>query len=122
MAYNEGVQHLAEKDQPAAERSFRKALSLWEDLTKRPDAPPNYRANLALSLMQLGYIRYEQKRLDDAESYLSRAAAVADPLVGHPDLEEETRTALAGPREALAALRSQRLTELLGKKDQAGQD
>jgi len=116
LAQNEGV-GLAEKgDLGAAERSFQRSLQLWEALTTRRSAPTTYRINLAVTLVDLGWIRLRQHRDDEAEPYYSRAVALADQLNGDPELDEHSRQTLSDARKVLAELRDGENSKLLNQK------
>jgi tetratricopeptide (TPR) repeat protein len=118
LALNEGATHANQGDLQRAEASFQRSLKLWEELTARRSVPWNYRANLATTLNNLGWIRLRQARKDEAEKYYSRAVALADQLAGDPQLDEDTKKVLAGARTVLAELRRDQSAKLLDEKEQ----
>jgi tetratricopeptide (TPR) repeat protein len=118
LALNEGATHANNGDLRRAESSFQRSLEIWEALTARRSVPWNYRANLATTLNNLGWIRLRQARKDEAEKYYSRAVALADQLAGDPDLDEDSKKLLAGARAVLAELRSDKSAKLLDEKEQ----
>jgi tetratricopeptide (TPR) repeat protein len=117
LALNEGAAQANKGDLGSADQSFQRALRLWEGLTARRPTPSVYRANLALTLNNLGWIRQRQGRVDEAEKYYARAVAIADELAGDPQLDDEFKQTMAGARDALADLRGGALSKLLGEKD-----
>jgi tetratricopeptide (TPR) repeat protein len=119
LALNEGVDLLKKGDLEAADRSLQRSLRLWEELTTRRPAPAVYRANLAITLSDLGLIRQRQGRVDEAETYYSRAVALADELADNTELSDQFRQSMADIRAALAELRSGDQSKRLADKDQA---
>ena len=59
---NDGQVQAVKGNLDAAERSWQRALRLWEELAVRCGAPPEYRMNLALTLYNLGWLREHQAR------------------------------------------------------------
>jgi hypothetical protein len=120
LALNEGVALADKGELCAAARSLRRSLRLWEELTGRRLAPSIYRAMLATTLNDLGWIRQQQGRGDEAEEYYARAVALADELDGDPQLDDEFKRTMAGAREALAGLRCNKLFKALDEKGPGG--
>jgi tetratricopeptide (TPR) repeat protein len=118
LVLNEGAAQANKGDLNAAEQSLQRSLRLWEELTAGRSAPSIYRANLATTLNNLGWIRQRQGRLDEAEKYYARAVALADALAGDPQLDDEFKQTMAGARETLADLRGGKLFKLLDDKEQ----
>jgi tetratricopeptide (TPR) repeat protein len=119
LAFNEGVAQSEKGDLASAEQSWQRSLRLWEELTARRSAPSIYRCNLATTLNNLGWIREQRGRIDEAEKYYARAVSLADELAGYPQLDDEFKRTMAGAQEALAGLRAGRRLKLLDEKDQA---
>jgi tetratricopeptide (TPR) repeat protein len=117
VALNEGSAQANKGELASAERSFQRALQLWEELAARPRAPSLYRANLALTLYDLGWTRERQGRRDEAEGYYSRAVTLADELAGGPQVDEQFKQTMASARQALAELRRDKSFKLLDEKD-----
>jgi tetratricopeptide (TPR) repeat protein len=118
LALSEGAAQANKGDLGSAEQSFQRSLQLWEGLTARRPAPSVYRANLALTLYNLGWIRRKQGRADEAEKYYARAVALADELSGDPQLDDEFKQTMARARETLADLRGGKFSKLLDEKAQ----
>jgi tetratricopeptide (TPR) repeat protein len=119
LALNEGAAQANKGELGSAEKSFQRALGLWEGLTARRPAPSLYRRNLAQTLYNLGWVRERQGRFDEAESYYARAVAVADELAGDPQVDDEFKQSMADARQALAARHGGKSSKLLEEKDQA---
>jgi tetratricopeptide (TPR) repeat protein len=105
LALNQGLAQVDKGDLAGAELSWQRSLRLWEELTARPSAPPRYRANLAMTLNNLGWLCQRQGRDDDAEKFYARAVALADGLPDELQRDPEFSRTMAGAREALAGLR-----------------
>jgi hypothetical protein len=118
LAQNQGTDQMNEGELVAAERSLRRALKLWEELTARPSAPSVYRANLARTLCNLGWIAERQDRADEAERFYARAVALADELAGDPRLDEDFEQTRDYARRSLARVRSDKANRLLDEKEQ----
>jgi tetratricopeptide (TPR) repeat protein len=114
LALNEGAAEANSGHLEVAERSFQKSLRIWEDLTARSSPPAAYRANKALTLYNLGWIRERQNRADDAARYYARAVALADELGNDPSMDEDFRQRIAF---ACAALANQGADETLKRLD-----
>src|SRR5207244_8373606 len=82
LAFNQGNAHLDKDELGPAEQSFQQSLRLWEKLTAVGPAPPAYRANLGLTLNNLGWIRQRQGRADEAAKYYARVLTLADGQAG----------------------------------------
>ena len=119
LALNEGVTHSDKKDFAAAEKSFQQSLRIWEDLASKPGAPSAYRANLAVTLRNLGWLRLRLSRNDEAEKYYTRVVQLADQLVRDPDLDDDTKKTFAEARAVLADLRGEKSLKLLEEKENA---
>lgn len=119
LALNEGAALMGKGDLAAAEQSLQRALRLWEELTAGRSSPPLYKANLAMTLYDLGWVRHKQGRLDEAERYYTRAVGLADEIAGAPQVDEAFKQDLAGVRQALAELRGGKSSKLLNEKDEA---
>ena len=119
LVLNQGAAEANKGDFAAADRSLQRALELWEALAARRSAPSLYRANLAMTLNNLGWIRLRQDRNDEAETYYSRAVVLADELKNDPVLDGATRETLAGAHSALAALRGEKSAAVADEKDKA---
>ncbi|HZT79631.1 MAG TPA: tetratricopeptide repeat protein [Gemmataceae bacterium] len=117
LALNEGAAQANRGELASAERSFQRALRLWEELTERRQAPSIYRRNLAMTLHDLGWLRERQGRLDEAQQYYARAVAVADELADDPHLDDQFKEAMSGARQTLADLRAGKSAILLKEKD-----
>ena len=65
----------------AAERSYARALELFESLVKRNPEATTYVEGLALALHNLGYLQSDVGRNEDAEQSLARAIGILEPLV-----------------------------------------
>jgi tetratricopeptide (TPR) repeat protein len=118
-ALNEGAAQADRGDLEAAEQSLLRALRLWEELAARRPAPPEYRANLALTLYDLGWVRQRQGQGDEADNYYARAVALADEVAGDPRISPALRQALAGARAEAARQHGGKAAALLDEKDQA---
>jgi tetratricopeptide (TPR) repeat protein len=119
LALNEGADQANKGDLAAAEQSLQRALRLWEGLTARRPAPSAYRANLAMTLNDLGWLRRRQGRGAEAEQYYARAVALADELAGDPQLDNDFKQTLAGARQTLANLRSGQSAQRLDEQERA---
>ena len=93
-------------------------MPLWEELTTGRPTPPAYRANLANTLYELGWIRNRQGRADEAEKFYARAVAVADELGDDPRLSDGFRQTMSAARAELARLRGGASSKVLAEKDQ----
>jgi tetratricopeptide (TPR) repeat protein len=78
--------------------------------------PSAYRANLARTLYNLGWVCHRQGRLDEAERYYARALAVGEQLEKDRTADDDVRHLVAEARGVLDDLRGGRLQE----KDQVG--
>jgi|GEM_PF-2302801 len=116
LAFNRGLDALNGNDLTTADRSLAEALRLWEELGAGRSAPADYRANLALTLYNLGVVRERQGRQDEAEAYWARAIEVGE-RVGDARAAEDIRPALAEARRALAELQDFRAAGALDEKD-----
>jgi tetratricopeptide (TPR) repeat protein len=122
LALNEGADLANRGDFASAEQSLQRSLRIWEELTATGrSSPPAYRANLAQTLYNLGWIRHRQGRMDEAEKYYSRAVALGDELADAPQVEDTLKGSLADARRVLDDLRGDRSGKLLGEKDQVAQ-
>jgi tetratricopeptide (TPR) repeat protein len=117
-ALNEGADQANRGQLALAEASFLRSLKLWEELTTGRPAPAAYRANLATTLNDLGWVCHKQGRTKEAEAYYARAVAEADRLAGAPDVEDGFRRTMDGARQALAGLRDEKTEKTLQEKDQ----
>jgi tetratricopeptide (TPR) repeat protein len=108
LALNEGADFADKGNLGQADEAFQRSLRLWETLAAGGSSPPIYRANLAITLTNLGWVRVQQARYDEAETYYARAVTLADRLKGDPHLDADVKRSLDRPREALATLREQR--------------
>jgi tetratricopeptide (TPR) repeat protein len=117
LALNEGSAQANKGDLDAAERSWQRALRLWEELTARRAAPPLYRANLAATLNNLGWIRDRRGRLDEAEPYYARAVALMDALPADLPLDALFKQNMAETRQILEGLRGGKSAKVLDEKD-----
>jgi tetratricopeptide (TPR) repeat protein len=106
LALNEGAVLANKGDLGPAEQSLQRALQLWEGLATAPSAPPDYRANLAMTLYDLGWIRGQQGRDEEAEQYYARVVALADGLRNGPPIADNFKQHLADAQRVLAELRS----------------
>jgi tetratricopeptide (TPR) repeat protein len=118
LALNEGSDLANREELDAADRSLQRALRLWEELTAKPPVPTLYRANLAMTLNDLGWLRQKQGRMEEAEKYYARAVAIADELGDDPKLDDEFKQTLNDARQALAGMRNAQLREDLDAKEQ----
>jgi tetratricopeptide (TPR) repeat protein len=121
LALNEGAAQANRGDLDAAERSLQRALGLWEALAGRPSAPTPYRANLATTLYNLGWIRDRQSRDAEAEKFYARAVEIADALGDDPQTDDQFRQTMADGRQALAELRAGASAKSLEDKEKAAQ-
>jgi tetratricopeptide (TPR) repeat protein len=119
LALNQGAEQANRGELGSAEGSLQRALRLWEELAPGPSAPPSYRANLAMTLRDLGWICLRQGRDKEAETYYARAAALADELKENPALDEVSRQDLARARRVLAELHGEQTLKVLEEKDQS---
>jgi tetratricopeptide (TPR) repeat protein len=118
LALNEGSDLANRGELEAADRSLQRALRLWEELTAKRPVPVVYRANLAATLNDLGWVRQKQGRLDEAEKYFARAVAIADALGDDPQLDDDFKQSIEGARNTLVALRNGKPDADLENKDQ----
>jgi tetratricopeptide (TPR) repeat protein len=118
LAFNEGAGHQGRNDWPAAEKSYRNSLRLWEELNRARSVPATYKINLALTLYRMGWLRLQQGDAKQAEEYYTRALALGEEAAGAPDLDAETREELAGVRPGLDALRGDRLARQVQDQDE----
>jgi tetratricopeptide (TPR) repeat protein len=114
LALNEGAAQANRGDLVSAEQSFQRSLQLWEKLAPGPSAPAEYRASLARTLYNLGWLRQKQGRNDEAEPFYSRAVALADEL---PQEDTEFKEFMASARHTLADLRDRKELKQLVDKD-----
>jgi tetratricopeptide (TPR) repeat protein len=117
LAFDEGLAQANKGDLLSAEQSFQRSLRLWERLTARRPAPSFYRKNLATTLNNLGWIRDQQGRPDEAETYYARAVALGDELAGEPQTDGEFEQTMASARQALAHLRGGKSSKVLEEKE-----
>jgi tetratricopeptide (TPR) repeat protein len=120
LAFNDGLAFAKKEQLDAADRSWQRAARLWEELTEGRPSPPLYRINLALTLNNLGWLRQQQGRVDEAEKYYARAVSLADALAGDPQADDEFRQTMEGAREALAGIRGDKLADSLKEKERTG--
>jgi tetratricopeptide (TPR) repeat protein len=106
LAMNEGAAFFNRGELGPAEQSMQRALKLWEELTTRRSSPSIYRANLAVTLNNMGLIRLRQDRTDQAEPFFARAVDLADQLAGDPKMDDNFKKTMADARGALAEIRS----------------
>jgi tetratricopeptide (TPR) repeat protein len=119
LALNRGHTQATNGDLAAAEESWQRSLRLWEALTPGGSGPPVYRANLALTLNNLGWLRHKQGRLDEAEKYYARAVGIADQLPDDPRIDPDFKQTMADTRRALAELRAFNSLKGLDEKDKS---
>jgi tetratricopeptide (TPR) repeat protein len=120
LAFNEGVEHVAQNDLPAAERAFRKSAGLWEQLTAAPSVPVVYRQELVRTLYSLGWIAAQQDQAAEAEKHFARVVELAEQPGVDADATEEWRQQIAAAREGLWAYREGMLEKgLLAKETSA---
>jgi tetratricopeptide (TPR) repeat protein len=117
LALNEGAALANQGKLDAAERSLQRSLRLWEELTAGRSAPSSYRANLALTIYNLGWLQHKRGRVDEAEKLYARAVALADELAGDPEVDDEFKQTMAGARETLAEVRRDKVLGALDEKD-----
>ncbi|KAJ3062107.1 hypothetical protein HK102_008877, partial [Quaeritorhiza haematococci] len=98
LALNEGVMHSQKGDADAAERSFRKSLLLWEQLTAGKGAPRIYTENLVVTLYDLSLLSGRRGRADEEEAHLARAVALADGLGDEDASPEEFKESATDPK------------------------
>jgi tetratricopeptide (TPR) repeat protein len=120
LAFNQGLASMDKGDHAAAERSFQKALTLWEELTKGPSVPPAYRANLGRTLYNLAWLRHRSGRVNEADSYYLRVVAIGDQLAGQAASDEAFMECLAEARRQVAQMKEEELIKALEEKDQLG--
>jgi tetratricopeptide (TPR) repeat protein len=118
LALTEGVDQSQKGDLSSAERSFRRALKLWEELTERLQTPPVYRRNLATTLADLGGTLHRQGRLEEAKQYYARSLAIAGELAGDPAADNDFKLHMASIRRSLAELEGKSANSL-EEKDRA---
>jgi tetratricopeptide (TPR) repeat protein len=116
LAQNEGADQFTNGDLDGAERSLQQASRLWEGLTTGRPSPPTYRANLALTLDLLAWIRKQQGRAGEAQQYFGRAVALADELGADPQVSDRFRLSMDEARAELAELRTGAATKVLDEK------
>ncbi|HEV3447081.1 MAG TPA: hypothetical protein VG099_20750, partial [Gemmataceae bacterium] len=119
QALNEGAALANDGKLDAAEKSLQRSLHLWEELTRRGKVPAQYRANLATTINDLGWIREKEGHGKEAEKYYARAVAIADELGDDPALDDEFKKTMAGARTALTQLRGGQFFAVLDEKDRA---
>jgi tetratricopeptide (TPR) repeat protein len=119
LAMNVGASQAQRGDLVAADKSFQKALVIWEQLTvsARTSVPTRYKANLAMTLYDLGWVREKQNHLEEAEQYYSRALAIADSLPGDQMLDDQFKRNMADARQALAHFGGGKAAKVLDDKD-----
>jgi tetratricopeptide (TPR) repeat protein len=116
LEMNQGLAYLRNAQLAEAERSLQSALRIWEELTKVPACPALYRINLATTLYDLGYIRQERDRLDEAETYYARALAAGGHLVDDPSADGDFKRIMAHARWVVDSMRDQKLGKGLDEK------
>jgi hypothetical protein len=116
LALNEGADLANKGELAGGELATLRSMRLWEELTA-DRTPPSYRANLARTLFNLGWIRHRQSRLDEAEKYYARGVAVGDEVADAPGVEDQFRQDLAEGRRVLTGLRGAGVEAELQKKD-----
>jgi tetratricopeptide (TPR) repeat protein len=114
---NTGNSRYQAGDLPGADLAFNESLRIWEELTKNPSAPATYRQNLALCLINLGWIAGRQKREDDAERIMKRALAIADNLAGQVPPDDFFDQDVDRIRRYLAATENVKAAKVLDEKD-----
>jgi tetratricopeptide (TPR) repeat protein len=120
LAMNEGAAQANKGDLGSAEGSFQRARRIWESLTRRNSAPSVYRANLAMTLYNLGWLREKQGRANEAEELYARAVTLADELAGDPKVDDASfKLSIASARQALTDLRAGKSSKQLEEKEQA---
>jgi tetratricopeptide (TPR) repeat protein len=117
LALNQGAEQADRGDVAAAERSCQRALQLWEELTKGPSSPALYRMNLARTLYNLGLLRLKQDRLEQAESYHSRAVSTGEQLLEDPNADAEFKNMVAEARRIVGELQKSKQLAGLDEKD-----
>jgi tetratricopeptide (TPR) repeat protein len=116
-AYNEGVAQAERDDLTSAERSWQRALRVWEDLTAGKSSPTNYRVNLAQTLYNLGWVNDRREHHEEAERYYKRALEVGEKLVNDPAADEQFRRLMAEARQVLNQMRDDKMFKGLEEKD-----
>jgi tetratricopeptide (TPR) repeat protein len=120
LALDEGARQANNGRLEAAERSFQRALGLWEELTKNRSSPARYRVNLALTLYNLGWVRHKQGRTEEALKYYARAVSIADSLGNAPEAADDNfKETMASAREMLADEREDKRLKALGEQFKA---
>jgi tetratricopeptide (TPR) repeat protein len=119
LALNQGVAHLDRGDLVPGEQAFQQSLRLWEKLAAANPALPARRANLGLTLNNLGWIRQQQGRADEAMKYYARVLTLADGPADGPQVHKEVKHQVAYAQKALADMRSIQLSKELEKKERA---
>lgn len=116
LALDEGAARAGAGDLAAAERSYQQAVRAWEGLTAGGTGPSVYRANLAIALAGLGWVREQQGRGDEAEGNYARAVAAGEAVTGDPGLDPQFRRTVAAARDGLAGLHRAKAAKALEDK------
>jgi tetratricopeptide (TPR) repeat protein len=118
-ALNQGVAYANQQELDSADRSFERALRLWEQLTARPSVPLVYRTNLGRTLNNLGWLRQRQGRPKEAEPYYVRSLEIGEALARDTPIDDEFKRTMADARDALSDLRSSSAGDVADEKDRA---
>jgi tetratricopeptide (TPR) repeat protein len=103
---DEGLDQINRGDLAAAERSWKKSLKLYEELTKAPSAPVDCRPDMAQTLFNLGIVCERLNRPDEAVEYYLRVVNLAPQLEAAPQgMTPQLRQTLKDARRAVAELR-----------------
>ncbi len=106
QALDEGLIHFNKGELAAAEASWQRSLKVWEELTKIPSAPAEFRGDLAQTLYNLGFVCERGSRFEEAVKYYERVVNLAPQLEENPQLlTPQVRQTLSDARQALAELR-----------------
>ncbi len=77
--FNQGLAKMTQQPQEA-EQAFRRALSLWQELTRATPSRPEYQHSLAVTYHNLGWLLTERARVSEAEQAYRDALVHYDKL------------------------------------------
>jgi serine/threonine protein kinase/tetratricopeptide (TPR) repeat protein len=105
--FGDGLAQLNRNPQ-AAEKAFRSALSLWQELTDAVPARPEYRHNLAATYQNLGLVLLRRGQFEQAEEAYRQALTCYDQLGADFPAYQKHGNDRASAQQSLTQLRAAR--------------
>ncbi len=116
QSVQDGIDQMNRGNQVAAEVSFRRALTIWDELTANPQAPPSYHVNRAIVLYDLGLAAKNEGNNQLAATYFQLVLEAGERFANDPSVTDEFRKELSYAREFVRARNERTLFNSSEKK------